>query len=381
MPGGLARADYLLSSGDVLEITVFRIPELSREVRVDVDGRVAYPPLGRLDVRGQGVDALAELIRTRLAAEEILSDPQVTVALTATRPVFIGGDVAAPGAYPYQAGLTARRAITLAGGLGFARARGRDEVSALRGERDTAAIDLLRDQARLARIGAETAGSETFVPPAPEPGVAPARRDEILGLEADALRANLAEAAAAKAHLDRELALVRDRIDTLGRQRDLQDRLTARQIEEIARIRGIQDRGLASVARVSEEQRILDSILQRAAENETDMALARESLESAQYELDRFDARRAAALGQERQEAVLAVETGRARLRALETRLAELGASDAGRLTLVLHRDGAEAPDGAPVDQDTLLGPGDTLDIVFDAPEPDSPDELARARP
>lgn len=103
---GMARADYLLASGDALEITVFRVPELTREVRVDVDGRIAYPPLGRLDVQGESVDDLALRIREMLAEREILSDPQVTVALTTARPVFIGGDVTTPGAYPFQAGLT-----------------------------------------------------------------------------------------------------------------------------------------------------------------------------------------------------------------------------------------------------------------------------------
>lgn len=372
-----ARAEYLLSSGDALEVTVFRVPELSREVRVDVDGRIAYPPLGRLEVQGRSVDAVGELIRDRLSGEEILSDPQVTVALVGTRPVFIGGDVANPGAYPYQAGLTVRRAIALAGGLGFGRARGRDDISALRGDRDTLLIDLLRDQARLARIRAELAGTETFSPPPPEPGVPPARRDEILALEAGKLRADLAEARAEKAHLDRGLALVRDRIATLARQRDLQERLTHRQTEEITRIRAIQDRGLAPQTRVTEEQRILDAMRERVAENETEMAAAREALEAAAHGVDRFDARRAAGLVGEKQEALLAIQTGQARLRALGRRLAELGASDAGRLSILVYR-GAEAePAGAPAGYDALLAPGDTLDIAFAVPEdmPETPPE------
>lgn len=377
---GAARADYLLASGDVLEITVFRVPELTREIRVDVDGRIAYPPLGRLDVQGESVDDLALRIRKMLTENEILSDPQVTVALTTTRPVFIGGDVTTPGAYPFQAGLTVRRAIALAGGLGIARSRGLDEVSALGGERDLAAIDLLREQGRLARIEALLTGAESLAPPPPAgPGVSAPRRAEILALEAQKLVAARAEAQEEKAHLARSVALVRSRIDTLAEQRSLQERLMTRQTEEITRIRAIQDRGLTSQARVAEEQRLLDTIQERAAANETEMAAAREALEGATYALDRFDDRLRDRLETEKQEALLAIQAGRARFAAAGRRLAELGASDAGRLTAVIHRPGDGGPAGTPAGFDTPLQPGDTLDILFETPGLEAGDVAADA--
>jgi polysaccharide export outer membrane protein len=370
-----AWAEYTLSSGDTLEVTVFRVPELSRAVNVDVDGRIAYPPLGRLDVQGRGIDAVSDLIRDMLSKQEILSDPQVTVALTATRPVFIGGDVTTPGAYPYQAGLTVRHAIALAGGLGLARLRAVDEISTLRGERDLTAIDMLHQRARFARIEAELAGTETFTPPPPEPDMSPARRDEVLALEARKLTNALAEAREEKAHLERAVGLVRDQIDTLSKARDLQAELIVRQTGEIARIREIQDRGLASQMRVTEEQRVLDTMQERAAANETEMATALESLETTTYAFDRFDARRRAGLEAEKQDALLAIQTGHARLRATDTRLAELGASDAGRMSIVVYRAGDAGQGGTPAGYDTSLDPGDTLDISFESATAEAPVE------
>lgn len=363
-----ARAEYLLASGDVLDITVFRVPELSHELTVDVDGRIAFPPLGRIDVAGQTLDGVALRLRELLTRQEILSNPQVTVALATTRPVFIGGDVATPGAYPYQADLTVRRAMALAGGLGFARTRGAEEASRLRSERDTTAIDLLREQARLRRLEAEIAGREVFEAALPGHGVSQARQDEILALEARKLAANLAEAREEKAHLERGVALVDERIRTLADQRSLQEGLVAQQTGEIDRIREIQSRGLASQARVTEEQRVLDSMQERLAANETETAAAHESLEAVTYARDRFDDRRAAALGAEKQEALLAIEAGVAKLRATDQRLAELGASDLGQVRITIYGagSGGAGAAGTPASFDTLLGPGDTLDITVE---------------
>lgn len=363
---GAAHADYLVAGGDVLDVTVFRVPELSREIKVDVDGKIALPPLGRVEVAGQTVDSIAELIESLLAKQEILSGPQVTVALSAARPVFISGDVATPGAFPYQAGLTVRRAIALAGGLGFARARGAEEASRLRGERDAIAAELLRQRARQSRIDAEIANTDSFDASLPrDRGVSQATYDEVLSLEASKLAADLTEAREDKAHLQRALDLVRGRIETLSEQQELQQTLIARQRDEIDRIRDIQSRGLASQARVTEEQRVMDSLLERSAANETEIAAAHESLEEATYAFARFDDRRQATLEAEKQDTLLAIEMNSAKLRAADRRLAELGASDIGNLRTVIYRSGESIEAGITVDFATELAPGDTLDVAL----------------
>jgi polysaccharide export outer membrane protein len=46
-----------------------------------------------------------------------LVDPKVYVNITEYRPFFVNGEVTKPGGYPYQPGLTVRKAISLAGGF------------------------------------------------------------------------------------------------------------------------------------------------------------------------------------------------------------------------------------------------------------------------
>ena len=129
----------------------------------------------------------------------------------------------------------------------------------------------------------------------------------------------------------------------------------------------------------SGERRGCQRSRERAAANETEMAAAREALEGATYALDRFDDRLRDRLETEKQEALLAIQAGRARFAAAGRRLAELGASDAGRLTAVIHRPGDGGPAGTPAGFDTPLQPGDTLDILFETPGLEAGDVAADA--
>lgn len=109
----------------------------------------------------------------------------------------------------------------------------------------------------------------------------------------------------------------------------------------------------------------MDSLLERSAANQTEIASAREALESATYALARFDDRREASLEADKQDAVLAITAGEASLHASDQRLAELGASDLGTLRVTIYRGGESDKAGIPADFGTELAPGDTLDITL----------------
>lgn len=369
-----ALAEYRLESGDTLDVTVFRVPELDRQVVIADDGRIAFPPLGHVEAARATPEELGARLRDMLAEQGILNDAKVTVALLAARPVFVGGDVAAPGAYPYQPGLSVRRAIALAGGLGISRASGLDELASLRSERDVLATELLRERARAARLAAEIAGEEALRTDelargssggaeVPEP-----RRAELLALETQKLEANLAEAREAEVHLERTVQLTEERLEALDRQQAIQRDLMERQSAEIERMRGIADRGLAVQSSVNDERRAYDAMQERASNTATEITQARGALEDASYELRRFDDRRRAALQAETQEALLAIADVSARLRGVRERLAQLGFSEDDGLTITLHHleDGEATARVAGLD--TALQPGDMVEVALDLP-------------
>jgi len=109
-------SDYQLGSGDRIQIQVFDEADLSMEVRLSDAGTISYPFLGEVRVSGNTVSQLEAQIVGGLKGDYLV-DPKVNVAVVEYRPFYINGEVEDPGGYPYQPGLTLRKAIALAGGF------------------------------------------------------------------------------------------------------------------------------------------------------------------------------------------------------------------------------------------------------------------------
>jgi polysaccharide biosynthesis/export protein len=121
--------DYLLGPRDVLNITVYDHKDLETKVRVSEDGKITFPLLGELSVSGLSVQQLERKITTRLANGYIV-DPHVGVFVEEFRVVvYVTGEVNRPGSYPYEEGMTAIKAISLAGGLTATAAEGKITVT------------------------------------------------------------------------------------------------------------------------------------------------------------------------------------------------------------------------------------------------------------
>jgi len=108
--------NYRLGAGDHVDIAVFGEKDLSLVARIGDNGRISYPFLGEMLVAGLTLDALEKRVRDALAGDYLV-DPKVTVSVTEYRPFFINGQVRNPGSYPFQPGMTVRKAVSLAGGL------------------------------------------------------------------------------------------------------------------------------------------------------------------------------------------------------------------------------------------------------------------------
>ena len=109
-------ADYHLGVGDTVSIAVFGEPDLTQQAKIGESGRISYPFIGDVQVVGLTVRQLeAELVRQLKG--NYLVNPQVSVAVSQYRPFFINGQVRSPGSYPFQPGMTVRKAVSIAGGL------------------------------------------------------------------------------------------------------------------------------------------------------------------------------------------------------------------------------------------------------------------------
>lgn len=106
---------YQLGAGDVIGIRVFDEPELSFDrIRLSDAATVPYPLLGEVRARGRTPVELETQIRSQLAAGYLVN-PRVTVNVVEYRPFYVSGEVASPGGFAFQPGITVRKALALAG--------------------------------------------------------------------------------------------------------------------------------------------------------------------------------------------------------------------------------------------------------------------------
>lgn len=108
--------DSGLGRGDVFDVRVFTEPDLSGAYRVDSEGAIDFPLIGRVVVAGHLAGDVAGMLRERLAT--YVRQPQVTVFVREvnSKHVTVYGQVQHPGTFPYADSMTLSQAVSLAGG-------------------------------------------------------------------------------------------------------------------------------------------------------------------------------------------------------------------------------------------------------------------------
>jgi protein involved in polysaccharide export with SLBB domain len=112
--------DYTIGSGDLISLSVFDVPELSRDLRVSQSGAVNIPLVPpRLQLAGLTELQAAQKIAEVLEANGLVSHPQVDVTVKERRskPITIVGAVAHPMVYEADRRVTLLEALAEAGGV------------------------------------------------------------------------------------------------------------------------------------------------------------------------------------------------------------------------------------------------------------------------
>ena len=108
---------YVIGAQDVLDINVWKEPDVSRTVPVRPDGRISLPLIN--DVQAAGLTPQQLSVTVAESLRKYLNEPQVTIIVTAinSQRVFVAGEVLRAGAYPLIPGMTVLQALTSAGGF------------------------------------------------------------------------------------------------------------------------------------------------------------------------------------------------------------------------------------------------------------------------
>ncbi len=113
-----AAGGRVLNRSDVVTIKVVSQPDMDTTSRVELDGTVQFPYVGRIKAAGLTEDQLAHAIETRLASRQIVNDPHVLVEITSFgSEISVQGQVGAPGLYTIDRATTLSQILARAGGL------------------------------------------------------------------------------------------------------------------------------------------------------------------------------------------------------------------------------------------------------------------------
>lgn len=114
-----ATPDYIIGAGDMLQVFVWRNPELSSNVPVRPDGKISIPLVEDLQAVGKTPTELARDIEAQLA--EFLRSPEVNIIVASpgsSNQVQVIGQVRSPQSLPYRADLRVLDVLVAVGGLG-----------------------------------------------------------------------------------------------------------------------------------------------------------------------------------------------------------------------------------------------------------------------
>lgn len=111
-------AAYKIGPLDVLDVSVFKVPDLTKTVQVSEDGTINYPLIGDFPAAGRTAKELEHDLTQKLGAK-YLRDPQVTVLVKEfnSQRVTISGSVKTSGVYAIKGNTSLMQVIAMAGDI------------------------------------------------------------------------------------------------------------------------------------------------------------------------------------------------------------------------------------------------------------------------
>lgn len=385
-----ARADaYMLQPGDVVRVVVAGLPDVAVDSQVGIDGDLRFPQVGRIRAAGRTIDEIEAALRATAEGRAFrrfnatgepsfvtVSADDIFASILTYRPVYVSGDVAAPGPLEFRPGLTVRAAMAAAGGSARTPAAARggagDLTAAPRLQSDyqVLVLERARLQAQLWRIRSSL-GEDAPEPSAEDLRVAPEIAQDIVALQRRQQQAADAQVANNRAFLAVATLQADDRLEILRKQEQQQTVAVKDDEEELGRVSSLFDRGIVPIARLLEIRRAQLASSTRLLQTQND--IERVALERARFDsdLNTIDIVR-------RKELLTEFEAVRARLAEVTTRLTaardllelnglltlDLGAATAPLTVMTIHRAGEDGPRSLVVSADDLLEPGDVLEIA-----------------
>jgi polysaccharide export outer membrane protein len=402
-----AKAEYRLHPGDVIEISVARLPELKQRVPVQMNGTISYPMIGTISVANVPAADVQAKVQALLASKvfrqrtsdgrenAVTIDPdEVTAIVVEYRPVYVNGDVTKPGEQIYRPFMTARQAIALAGGYDVMRMRLSNpimETADLRGEYEALWTEYAKEQAHVWRLmqelGQDPKLDEKTLLDVPIPR---ATAVAIVNVAAQTLSTDLANNQAEKTFLEHGITLANEQINVLSEQERTEDEGTKSDIDELARLKELFNRGTLPILRVTDARRAMLLSATRKLQTTAQLMTTKRQRDDLYRQIERLDSQHRAELLRELQEANVTLSKIRIKLQSTGeklqyTRLAksQLARGLGGKPTIRIVRNGGKDIGNLTVNEDFELEPGDVVEVALrdDSADVSESGEVPLSRP
>jgi polysaccharide export outer membrane protein len=263
---------------------------------------------------------------------------------------------------------------SLAGGLDILRMKLNGnplaEAADLNNELETLRVEYVKQQARIRRLQAEIEGRDEIdfgnIAAIPIPV---ALYTEITSLEARHMQARLSNAARDKESIERARNHIIDQLAAFDLQQKVEKQGLEQQTQDAARLKAAHDRGLAPLARLLDEQRLILQAQSRLASIQSQIMGARRALEELSRQLARTDEILQLESIKELQEGLLSLEKIRLRMNTAADKIIYVGAArNADSLKTsafhgLIRRTVGQEQIEIVADESTELVPGDLLEI------------------
>ncbi len=127
---GPPQEGFVLGPEDVIEVVVWKNPDLSRQVVIRPDGKISLPLIGDVAASGLTADQLASDMTERFKAYKENPSVSVNVIEVNSYYVFMVGEVNNPGKLPFKSYTTLLQALSAAGG--FTQFASRNDIRVVR---------------------------------------------------------------------------------------------------------------------------------------------------------------------------------------------------------------------------------------------------------
>lgn len=276
-------AVYKVNVSDVLQITVFGQPKeqaaLSGLFPVGADGSIIYPIVGIIEVSGLTSQEIGQRVGAALA--EHMPGLSVTAAVSQYAPVFVLGDIKAPGKYEYRPGMVVLELMALGGGAGKGEApavsAGMQMISTQQDYADLQ-IQIFSLDVKRARTDAELNNREfAFNPPASANRTERELHQQIIDGEKMLFTIRRNTLASEQRMLTAQADSYADEMDTLQQSIKLHDAEISLMEENVASNKSLVDRGLAAKSGLRELERGLSATRRDALQLASYLARARQN--------------------------------------------------------------------------------------------------------